>query len=104
MTRNVRDATPDDAAACAAIYAPYVRDTAITFETEPPDAAEFARRIAAATARYAWLVLEDDGHRRHVPRGGVEAGPLARRGVDPATSADVGEPTSAIPTGSGTMR
>lgn len=61
MTRTVRDATPDDAAACAAIYAPYVRDTAITFEVEPPDAAEFGRRIAAATARYAWLVLEDDG-------------------------------------------
>ena len=60
MSRTVRDATPDDAAACAAIYAPYVRETAITFETEPPDAVEFARRIAAATARYAWLVLEDD--------------------------------------------
>src|SRR4029079_3348755 len=54
MTRTVRDATEADAAACAAIYAPYVRDTAITFETEPPDAAEFARRIAAATARHAW--------------------------------------------------
>jgi phosphinothricin acetyltransferase len=53
MTRTVRDATLADAAACAAIYAPYVRDTAITFEIEPPDADEFARRIAAATARYA---------------------------------------------------
>ncbi len=61
VTRTVRDATLDDAAACAAIYAPYVRDTAITFETETPDAAEFARRIGAASARYAWLVLEDDG-------------------------------------------
>ena len=35
------------AAACAAIYAPYVTDTAITFEYEPPSAAEMARRIAA---------------------------------------------------------
>ena len=61
MTRIVRDAMEADAVACAAIYAPYVRDTAVTFETEPPDAAEFARRIAAATARHAWLVLEDDG-------------------------------------------
>ena len=61
MTRIVRDGMEADAVACAAIYAPYVRDTAITFETEPPDAAEFARRIAAATARHAWLVLEDDG-------------------------------------------
>ena len=61
MTRIVRDGMEADAVACAAIYAPYVRDTAVTFETEPPDAAEFARRIAAATARHAWLVLEDDG-------------------------------------------
>ncbi|WP_026909371.1 GNAT family N-acetyltransferase [Patulibacter minatonensis] len=59
----VRDATAADAAACAAVYAPYVRDTAITFETTPPDAAEMARRIAVATASHAWLVLEDaDGY------------------------------------------
>jgi L-amino acid N-acyltransferase YncA len=75
MTRTVRDATEADAAACAAIYAPYVRDTAITFETEPPDAAEFARRIAAATARHAWLVLEDDGR----VTGYAYAGPFKER-------------------------
>jgi L-amino acid N-acyltransferase YncA len=57
----VRDATVDDATACAAIYAPYVRDTAISFELEPPSVAEMAGRIEAALARYAWLVLEDDG-------------------------------------------
>ena len=61
MTRIVRHATAADAAACAEIYAPYVRDTAITFELEPPDAAEFARRIAVATERHAWFVLDDDG-------------------------------------------
>lgn len=44
--------------ACAAIYAPYVTDSAVSFETDPPDAAEMARRIAAA---HAWLVLEDEG-------------------------------------------
>jgi phosphinothricin acetyltransferase len=57
----VRDATAADAAACAAIYAPYVRDTAITFEDEPPSAAEMGRRIAAAQERHAWVVLEDAG-------------------------------------------
>lgn len=57
----VRAATADDAAACAAIYAPYVRDTAITFETEPPATAEMAGRIEAALRTYAWLVLEDAG-------------------------------------------
>jgi phosphinothricin acetyltransferase len=59
----VRDATePGDAAACAAIYAPYVRDTAITFEWDPPSADEMARRIEEARRTHAWLVAEADGH------------------------------------------
>lgn len=57
----VRDATAGDAQACAAIYAPYVRDTAITFETEPPSPAEMADRIRKAQHRHAWVVLEDGG-------------------------------------------
>ena len=59
---RVRDATPDDAVACAAIYAPYVTGTAITFEAEPPEAEEIARRIATASERHAWVVLEDGDH------------------------------------------
>jgi phosphinothricin acetyltransferase len=55
---DVRTATEADGAACAAIYAPYVTDTAVSFEESPPDAAEMARRIASA---HDWLVLEDDG-------------------------------------------
>src|SRR5437763_7325160 len=54
----VREATADDAAACAAIYAPYVIDTSVSFETRPPSAAEMAERIAAA---HLWLVLEEEG-------------------------------------------
>ena len=57
--RWVRDATPADAAACAEIYAPYVWDTAISFEAEAPTAGEMGRRIAVAQAQHAWLVLED---------------------------------------------
>ena len=57
--RKVRAASDGDAAACAAIYAPYVTDTAITFELDPPSSAEMAKRIAAATRSHAWLVLED---------------------------------------------
>ncbi|MFC7759067.1 GNAT family N-acetyltransferase [Catellatospora bangladeshensis] len=57
----IRRATADDAAACAAIYAPYVTDTTITFETEAPTVAEMARRIEAANERHAWLVLVVDG-------------------------------------------
>ncbi|HWD07102.1 MAG TPA: GNAT family N-acetyltransferase [Amycolatopsis sp.] len=56
----IRDAEERDAAACAEIYAPYVRDTTITFELEPPTPAEMAERIARAAKTHAWLVLEDD--------------------------------------------
>ncbi|MCW5951538.1 MAG: N-acetyltransferase [Propionibacteriaceae bacterium] len=58
---TVRPAITADAAACAAVYAPYVRDTAITFETEVPTAADMAGRIAAHGASHAWLVLEREG-------------------------------------------
>ena len=72
---QVRDATAEDAAACAAIYAPYVTDTAITFEYDPPTAAEMVRRIAAAQRAHAWLVLEEEG--RAV--GYAYAGPFKER-------------------------
>ena len=60
-SRLVRDATVEDAAACARIYEPYVRDTPVSLALEPPTAAEVAGRIAAALTRHAWVVLEDDG-------------------------------------------
>ena len=61
MTPLVRPATEADAAACAEIYRPYVLDTVITFETEPPTVQEMATRIAAAGVMYEWLVCEIDG-------------------------------------------
>lgn len=57
----MRDATLEDAADCAALYAPYVLASAATFETEPPTAHEMATRISSAQARHAWLVLESAG-------------------------------------------
>jgi phosphinothricin acetyltransferase len=59
-TTSVRAATVVDAEACAAIYAPYVLETAISFETEPPSAMEMAERIARALDTHAWVVLEED--------------------------------------------
>ena len=44
-TLDARDASERDAEACAAIYALYVTDTAITFESDPPLPAEMAERI-----------------------------------------------------------
>ncbi|MBA3528540.1 MAG: N-acetyltransferase [Propionibacteriaceae bacterium] len=59
---TIRDATVRDAEACAAIYAPYVTDTVISFESRPPLPGEMAERIAAALRTYAWIVLENEGH------------------------------------------
>ncbi|GAB3815778.1 GNAT family N-acetyltransferase [Kribbella italica] len=53
----------EDASACTAIYAPYVRETAITFEVDPPSEAQVVERIIAAQKSHAWLVLEDDAGR-----------------------------------------
>ncbi|TCC58840.1 N-acetyltransferase family protein [Kribbella pittospori] len=58
---KIRDASELDGPACAAIYTPYVTDTAITFETEPPTAADMADRIAKTQETHAWVVLEDEG-------------------------------------------
>jgi L-amino acid N-acyltransferase YncA len=58
---KIRDASEADAGACAAIYAPYVTDTAVSFETHPPSPADMAERIATASRTHAWLVLEDEG-------------------------------------------
>jgi phosphinothricin acetyltransferase len=57
----VRLATAGDAAAIAAIYAPYVTDSFVSFETEAPDEAEMRRRIEAGGALHPWLVGEVDG-------------------------------------------
>jgi L-amino acid N-acyltransferase YncA len=58
----IRDAEPArDGGACAAIYAPYVLETAISFEEEPPTEPEFALRIETDSARFPWLVAEDGG-------------------------------------------
>jgi len=52
----IRAARPEDATACAAIYAPYVTGSVISFEEAAPDADEMRRRMDAS---HAWLVAED---------------------------------------------
>ena len=59
---TIRPADPArDAAACAAIYAPSVHSSPISFEFVAPDAAEFGRRIAKYAASHQFLVAEDGG-------------------------------------------
>lgn len=58
---SVRVARAEDAAAVAAIYAPYVLETQISFELTPPTAGEIAARMDAVAGRYPWLVHEREG-------------------------------------------
>lgn len=59
--KKIRSATPADAAELLEIYTPYVRDTAISFELEPPTEEEFARRIKGILGRYPYIVAEKNG-------------------------------------------
>lgn len=56
---RLRVATADDAAALRAVYAPFVEQTAISFEYDVPDTAEFARRIKSTLQGYPYLLAED---------------------------------------------
>lgn len=58
---RIRAATPDDAAAISDIYAPYVRESAVSFEAEAPNAGEIAARMVAGAGLYPWLAAEDNG-------------------------------------------
>ena len=52
---SIATATSADAAEIAAIYAPYVRDTAITFEYTVPSEDEFRERIVHTLKTYPYL-------------------------------------------------
>jgi L-amino acid N-acyltransferase YncA len=58
---DVRVVTEDDADAILAIYAPIVRDTAISFEDDVPRLEEMRRRIRETLENYPWFVAEEDG-------------------------------------------
>jgi L-amino acid N-acyltransferase YncA len=57
----VRIACEEDAAAIAAIYGPYVRDTVISFEEVAPSSDEMRGRIRRTLATYPFLVFEEAG-------------------------------------------
>lgn len=57
---RIRPAQLQDAPAIANIYAPFARDTAITFETEVPDAEEIAARMRSVSGVYPWFVAVDE--------------------------------------------
>ena len=57
----IRFATMDDAERILAIYAPYITDTAVTFEYDVPTLDDYRQRMADVQRRYPWLVAEIDG-------------------------------------------
>lgn len=57
----IRVADAGDAPEIHRIYAPIVRDTAISFELEVPSEADIAARIAKTLPEFPWLVDERDG-------------------------------------------
>ena len=54
----VRRARHDDAERCLQIYAPFVRDTVISLEEDPPSLTEMTERVARSLETHDWLVLE----------------------------------------------
>ena len=72
---TISGAAPEDAARLLEIYAPYVQETAISFEYEPPTEEEFRRRIENTLGRYPYLVLRQDGQ----IQGYAYAGPFHAR-------------------------
>ena len=57
----IREAVTHDAKAIRAIYAPYVEQTAVTFEYNVPTEEEFCRRIETVRQKYPWIVAEVNG-------------------------------------------
>ena len=106
MSFTLRDATPRDAAAIAAIYRHYVLESVASFEEIPPDEKEIAARMTAVLgAGFPWLVAESSGavvayayagpfHKRSAYRYTVEnsvyvAGSHARQGIGRALMLEV---------------
>lgn len=81
---HIRDGQPADGEAVAAIYAPFVEHSWVSFETDAPAAAEMTRRIEVFGASHAWLVAERDGQ----VLGYAYASPHRARAAY-ATSADI---------------
>jgi L-amino acid N-acyltransferase YncA len=55
---RLRMAKQRDAARICEIYAPFCRETAISFEVVPPNEDTMKQRIQSVTERYPWLVAE----------------------------------------------
>lgn len=78
---RIRLATEDDAPGLDAIYGPVVRDTAISFELDPPSLGEMRTRVRTTLEQWPWLVAEDVPPAGSAPAllGYAYAGPFRAR-------------------------
>lgn len=58
---SIRSIKSEDAGRILEIYAPYILESATSFETEVPSLASFEARIQEYTAKFPWLVFESEG-------------------------------------------
>ncbi len=58
---SIREVREADIPAMLEIYAPFVKNTAVSFEYSIPSQEEFARRLHEHIAGYPWLVWEERG-------------------------------------------
>ncbi|MBR2041899.1 MAG: N-acetyltransferase [Oscillospiraceae bacterium] len=72
MKGKIRFAKPEDAKAILGIYAPYIENTAITFEYEVPSEEEFSARMEEIQKKYPWIVYEEEGEILGYAYGGPE--------------------------------
>lgn len=72
---HIRVAAEEDADELLRLYAPYVEQTAITFEYQVPTVEEFRSRIRHTLEKYPYLVAEENGR----ILGYVYAGPFKAR-------------------------
>ena len=60
MNIELRTATVDDAEKILSIYSPYVKNTAVSFEYDPPSIDEFKERIRKTLEKFPYLVAMHD--------------------------------------------
>ncbi|MFZ5645119.1 MAG: GNAT family N-acetyltransferase [Bacillota bacterium] len=58
---NLRLVKIEDCIAILGIYAPFIKNTSVTFECEVPTASDFSNRIRNIAAIYPWLIYETEG-------------------------------------------
>ena len=61
FTQKIRFINMEDYPRVLEIYAPYIMETAISFEAEVPTLEAFSQRIEKISSKFPWLVYEENG-------------------------------------------